>query len=216
MGRLAAPGGTLTSEFVVFEVKRALEWLQGDRIESRRYAAVLVLKELALNSSTLIYSYVPQILDLIWIPLRDPKVSIREGAAEGLCACLSLVQVRENQLRRQLYKKLFEEVQKGLKPGNSPEIIHGALLALKEVAVHTMTASDWRFKEICELVFKFKDHRDALVRKTTINMIPTMAELDPESFYKESFLNTSISYLSSQLKKEKERSFGIFLHFYEI
>jgi hypothetical protein len=30
-GRLALPGGTLTSEFVEFEVKRALEWLQGVR-----------------------------------------------------------------------------------------------------------------------------------------------------------------------------------------
>ena len=29
LGRLATPGGTLTSEFVEFEVKRALEWLQG-------------------------------------------------------------------------------------------------------------------------------------------------------------------------------------------
>lgn len=28
-GRLALSGGTLTSEFVEFEVKRALEWLQG-------------------------------------------------------------------------------------------------------------------------------------------------------------------------------------------
>jgi FKBP12-rapamycin complex-associated protein len=77
----------LTSEFVEFEVKRALEWLQGsylflvmnlgDRNESRRYAAVSVLKEMALNSATLIYSYVPQILELIWIPLRDSKVARR-------------------------------------------------------------------------------------------------------------------------------------------
>ena len=29
LGRLALSGGTLTAEFVEFEVKRALEWLQG-------------------------------------------------------------------------------------------------------------------------------------------------------------------------------------------
>ena len=46
----------------------------GDRNEARRYAAVLVLKELANNASTLLYSYVPQILDLVWVALRDPKV----------------------------------------------------------------------------------------------------------------------------------------------
>jgi serine/threonine-protein kinase mTOR len=59
--------------------KKKLKIVQGDRNENRRYAAVLVLKELALNSSTLIYSYVPQILDLIWIPLRDPKVYQRRN-----------------------------------------------------------------------------------------------------------------------------------------
>lgn len=29
LGRLALPGGALTSEFVEFEVKKAFEWLQG-------------------------------------------------------------------------------------------------------------------------------------------------------------------------------------------
>lgn len=108
-GRLALPGGTLTSDFVEFEVKRALEWLQGldhkdaltllgDRNEQRRYAAVLVLKELALNSATLIYSYVPQILDLIWIPLRDTKVHSLETQPLGLDSrrrCRSLARLSQ-------------------------------------------------------------------------------------------------------------------------
>lgn len=31
LGKLASSGGTLTTDFVEFEVKRALEWLQGNR-----------------------------------------------------------------------------------------------------------------------------------------------------------------------------------------
>ena len=50
-------------------------WL-GDRYEARRQAATLVLTELAVNAPTLMFTYVPQILDNIWTVLRDPKVCI--------------------------------------------------------------------------------------------------------------------------------------------
>jgi FKBP12-rapamycin complex-associated protein len=43
MGRLALTGGTFTADYVEFEVKRALEWLGGDRNEGRRHAAVRCL-----------------------------------------------------------------------------------------------------------------------------------------------------------------------------
>ncbi len=65
-GRLAQASGTLTAVFVEFEVKRALEWLQDSRHESRRYAAVLVLKELAENAPTLFYVHVSSFFDLVW------------------------------------------------------------------------------------------------------------------------------------------------------
>ena len=45
-------------EFVDFEVKRALEWIQNERVESKRLAASLILKELTENAPTLIYQYV--------------------------------------------------------------------------------------------------------------------------------------------------------------
>ena len=83
LGRLATPGGALTAELVEAEVKHALEWLTSERNENRRFAAVLILKELARNSSTLVYPYIPGILVSIWEGLRDQKVGIRETAAEG-------------------------------------------------------------------------------------------------------------------------------------
>ncbi len=75
LGHLAMYTSSLTAEFVEFEVKRALEWLQSDRVEQRRFSAVLVLRELATHAPTLVYTFIPQILDLIWVPLKDPKVS---------------------------------------------------------------------------------------------------------------------------------------------
>ena len=43
IGRLALAGGTFTPEYVEFEVRRALEWLGGDRQEGRRHAAVRLM-----------------------------------------------------------------------------------------------------------------------------------------------------------------------------
>lgn len=42
MGILALSSGTYAAEYVEFEVKRALEWLTGDRNEGKRHAAVCV------------------------------------------------------------------------------------------------------------------------------------------------------------------------------
>jgi FKBP12-rapamycin complex-associated protein len=39
IGHLVRAGGTLATDIVEFDMKRALEWLQGDRSEQRRYAA---------------------------------------------------------------------------------------------------------------------------------------------------------------------------------
>lgn len=74
LGHLARAGGTLTADFVEFEVRRALEWLQGDRNEVRRHAAVLVLRQLAQNAPTLFYVHVATFFEHIWTALRDPKV----------------------------------------------------------------------------------------------------------------------------------------------
>ncbi len=47
----------------------------GDRNEMKRHAAVLMLKELTLNAPTVMYAFVAQILDYIWLALRDAKAS---------------------------------------------------------------------------------------------------------------------------------------------
>ena len=40
VGTLALSSGTFAAEYVEYEVKRALEWLTGDRHEGKRHAAV--------------------------------------------------------------------------------------------------------------------------------------------------------------------------------
>jgi hypothetical protein len=78
--------------FVVeFEVKRALEWLQDATHQSRRYAAVLVLKELAENAPTLFYVHVSSFFDLVWYychPLHACRLVL---CAVVACVCVRCV-----------------------------------------------------------------------------------------------------------------------------
>ena len=65
LGKLATLGGNLTGDFVDFEAKRAIEWLQSDskQHENRRHAAILIITSLADNASTLLYPLINQVLE---------------------------------------------------------------------------------------------------------------------------------------------------------
>jgi FKBP12-rapamycin complex-associated protein len=95
-------------------MKSALEWLQGERNEIKRHAACLVLFQLAKNTPTLFYSYVPTFAELIWVALRDTKPTIRESAVVALGACLALISKREARVKQNWFQKIFEEALKVL------------------------------------------------------------------------------------------------------
>ena len=69
---------------VRLQVRRALDWLRGERQESRRYAAVLILRQMALNAPAVFNVHVRAFIDVIWTGLRDPKLHIRESAVDAL------------------------------------------------------------------------------------------------------------------------------------
>jgi FKBP12-rapamycin complex-associated protein len=146
IGRLAQVGGTFSADYVEFEVKRALEWLSGDRHEGRRNAAVLVLRELALNAPTFFYQHAQAFLDNITNAIRDPKPAIREGAVEALRACFAIIAQRETKKNQyQLwYQQVYDEAKKGLDESSAStrekdksltreDRIHGSLLVIHEL-----------------------------------------------------------------------------------
>ncbi|PHT30546.1 hypothetical protein CQW23_29851 [Capsicum baccatum] len=91
LGHLARSGGTITIDEVERQVKFALEWLRGERIEYRRFAAVLILKEMAENALTVFNIYVPEFVDAIWVGMRDPTLVILGKAVEALRALLPVI-----------------------------------------------------------------------------------------------------------------------------
>jgi len=134
LGQIAAIGGADFGEgFMDQEVPGAVELLQG--AELPRYAGVLILKELARNSAVYFHSHLSLVFDKILIPLRDPRVIVRESAAELLAACLEIVTNRERQTRTTYLKKILQDAQLGLKM-SQPEVIHGSLLMYRELLLH--------------------------------------------------------------------------------
>jgi FKBP12-rapamycin complex-associated protein len=63
---------------------------------------------------------------------------------------------------------------------------------------------DERFMNTCHIVLQLKDHRDALVRRTIINLIPELAAYNPTAFIN-FYLRRSMLHLINQLQLDKER-----------
>ena len=204
VGHLAVPGGALTAELVESEVNSALEWLQSDRQENRRLAAVLVVRELAKNSSTLLYAFIPQIFDCIWVALRDTKVFIRETAAEAVGACLEIIAARDAQLRQRWFSRMYDEALQGTK-STSLEYLHGSLLTIQQLLDKGGMFMKEHYRDACEIALRFKEHKEPRIRAHIVSMIPVLARYAPTEFA-QTYLHRFMVHLQGQLKKDKDRN----------
>ncbi|KAF8519025.1 phosphatidylinositol 3-kinase [Hysterangium stoloniferum] len=207
LGKIAKIGDQVLGErFIEHEVPDSIELLSSnDKTEQSRYAGVLVLKELARNSPGYFIQHINLIFDKILLPLRDPRVHVREGAAELLAELLGIMAVRERQSRSLPFLvKLVEHSYQGLKT-TQVEIIHGSLLTYRELLLHAGMAMKDSFHDTVETIFRFKAHRDNLIRRTVIALIPTFSLYDNQSF-SEHFLHKAMAHLLLQLDKPSERT----------
>lgn len=65
------------------------------------------------------------------------------------------------------------------------------------------------FLETADKILRFKSHRDPVVRKMVIVMIPSLAAYDTQTFT-EHFLHKAMAHLLTQLEKQSDRSFGMY------
>ena len=61
------------------------------------------------------------------------------------------------------------------------------------------------FLDAAEQILSFKTHREPIVRKMVITLIPTLAVYDTQTF-SEHFLHKAMAHLLTQLEKNNERS----------
>lgn len=77
----------------MLQVREALPWLNSrlEPSEYRRYAAVLVCREMASEAPAVFNVHVKAFLDGIWGGLRDQKLHVREASVQALEVGLVLV-----------------------------------------------------------------------------------------------------------------------------
>ncbi|KAI9455690.1 armadillo-type protein [Lactarius psammicola] len=201
---IAGIGGAAFGEHLMdYEVPAAIGLLQGDKQELR-YGGVLILKELARNSPVYFHSHIDLVFDKILVPIRDPHVIVREGAAELLAACLEIVAQKERQGRTAHLSKILADAQAGLKMSQPTEIIHGALLTYRELLLHGGMFMRENFMDTVESILRFGTSRDPFVRKMVITLIPTLAVYDTQTFG-EHFLHGAMGHLLTLLDKSNDR-----------
>eukprot|EP00834_Sanchytrium_tribonematis_P001859 NODE_49_length_31687_cov_0.791123.p1 type:complete len:2184 gc:universal NODE_49_length_31687_cov_0.791123:15256-8705(-) len=204
MGKLSSPsiGGSLAVELVEFEVKRSIEWLMNDKTEYKRYAAVLIIKEIACNASTILYGYMGQILDCIWIPLRDPRLNVRKGASECFSVCLSLIQQRDSQQREQWYRNIYSQILQGFKSGSN-EYVHGSILSMQAMVRYSKDFMQNNIDECQQNLWKYRDHKDPAVREAVLKTLPFFAANFTPILAQN--ISSWLEFLLSPLRKEKDR-----------
>ncbi|CAM0955895.1 unnamed protein product [Alopecurus aequalis] len=207
LGHLAKAGGAMTADEVEQQIKTALGWLGGDRVEYRRFAAVLILKEMAENASTTFNVHVPEFVDAIWVALRDPKQAVRERAVEALRACLHVIEKRETRWRVQWYYRMCEAAQVGLGKNASVHSIHGSLLAVGELLRNTGEFMMSRYREVADIVLTYLKHRDQLVRRSITALLPRIAHFLRDRFVT-NYLKICMEHILFVLKTPDERASG--------
>lgn len=203
LGKLAVPGGTLTSDFVEFEVKTCIEWLttspesssSNSKQEYRKHASLLIIAAIANNSPYLLYPYVNSILDNIWRALRDSKLVIRTDAAVTLGKCLEIISDRDSNLTKQWFERLFKGCVYGLKL-NTNESIHGTLLVYRQLVSLKGSHLQDKFDEIYDTTMRYRDHKYGVIRKEIYAILPLLASFDPQLFTQKNLDQTMIHYLT--------------------
>mmetsp|Transcript_11561 Transcript_11561/g.42284 ORF Transcript_11561/g.42284 Transcript_11561/m.42284 type:complete len:2481 (+) Transcript_11561:259-7701(+) len=211
LGHLTRVGGALTAEVAQAQVSRALECLeagepdfteaQPQEVHLRRYAAVLVLKELADNAPEVFNNYVPRFISSIWTALRDAEGRVRAAAVSALQACLCVVEKRETRYRLQWYMFLYDEYQAGLRPEAPPETIHGSLLVVGELLRYTGEFMLARYKEVVDTVLGYRRHPDKLIQRRVTQLVPRVAHFSPERFARD-YLEMSLLYLQESMRSK--------------
>ncbi|SSD60463.1 probable Serine/threonine-protein kinase TOR2 [Saccharomycodes ludwigii] len=202
LGKLAVPGGALTSDFVEYEAKNCIEWLTtspesssaNSKQEYKKHAALLIINAIASNSPYLLYPYVNSILDNIWRALRDYKLLIRTDAAVILGKCLNILENRDSKLIKHWCEKLFQGCNYGFQM-NTNESIHGSLLVYRDLLQIKSQLQD-KFDTFYENTLRYRDHKYDVIRREVYTILPLFATFNALKFTSKYLDQVMVYYLS--------------------
>lgn len=202
IGHLTKYGGALAGDLVDYEVKRCIEWLTLERQEIKRLAAAIELKSIAQTSPTLIFGYINSVVEALWSGIRDPKLAIRQDSVAALGVCLQIVLRRDAAVQEHVYSHVWKESVAGIKQ-QSLEYMHGSLLVYGELLMHAgQFMQPPKFGEALSAVIKLRDHKELVIKRTVIEIIPLFAAFRPQVFGKK-YLEETMNYFISILHAPK-------------
>lgn len=192
LGHMARNSPVSDVDYLESELTRSLEWLRASKPSVyKRFAACMMLQQLARNAPTIFFARINEFFDLIWSPMWDHKETIRAVAGKALSACLAVLKERTYHL--QWYCFIYDQLQEGFHNG-SEESVHGSLIVMAEVLKYTGDFMIPRFKEICRSIMLLKDHKSKIVRSAIISLLPSLANLCPDAFAR-AHMDESVEFL---------------------
>lgn len=210
IGHLARASETILIVFIEFVMQDAFEWLADPHSRAhKKYTATILLTQFAVNAPTLFNQHLEPFMECIWKALRDDRIHIREAAAEALSAALALIAGRARQWSNKWFIKVFNDTHfdlfvpiedAGLKPDLSLDagVVHGSLLAYGKLLLHAREFMLPKFKDVCQVVLAFREHKEPFVNDAVVALLPTLAEFECSVFV-DDYLELSMEYTVSSL-----------------
>lgn len=113
LGNLAKAGGSVTAENVEKALDEAIKWLSKEKKQSgtdiKRYSGVLLLREFCKKLPIITFNklFDNDSYKCIFAAFKDPRVTVRDTAAECINICLSLISERESKSKRNLLELIY-------------------------------------------------------------------------------------------------------------
>ncbi|KAK7819826.1 serine/threonine-protein kinase tor, partial [Quercus suber] len=105
------------------------------------------------------------------------------------------------------YYRMFEATQDGLGRNAPVHSIHGSLLAVGELLRNTGEFMMSRYREVAEIVLRYLEHRDRLVRLSITSLLPRIAHFLRDRFVT-NYLTICMNHILAVLKIPAERASG--------
>jgi FKBP12-rapamycin complex-associated protein len=119
LGNLAKAGGSVTAENVEKALDEAIRWLSKEKkaakagSDIKRYSGVLLLREFCKKLPIITFN---KLFDnetsykCIFAAFRDPRVAVRDTAAECINLCLNLISERESKSKQNFLLLIYNEI----------------------------------------------------------------------------------------------------------
>lgn len=219
LGRLVKADTGMSADVIENAISSPLRWLGRDRRTQsvggpRHFAAVFMLRQLAMDSPTHFYVHVGGFFEVMWSVLCDLQPEVRTTAASILKACLEMAALRKVEQCHEWYSNVYTGALDRLESHQNSDAVHGALLAIQQLLCVPHSRDEFVSNHLFELVngrhgrpggvFSVKGHKDRSVRQQFLHLLPALHK--SRGLEEVTQFDGTVRYLIELLRKGDERA----------